>query len=149
MRQCRQGREHHQRWKEQPDRLRQGTPVEVVMGQPEVSRQGESDELLTGAAMRTSRGRSTMCVELDGSRRIEPAYVACLVGPDGSRRIVWMIIGMIKGHSTENRMARQAIRTRGTDRVRSVDSWWPQGGGGSRASSQPSRFGAQWRQGHP
>jgi hypothetical protein len=28
--------------------------------------------------------------------------------PDGSRPIVWMIIGMIKAHPTENRMARQA-----------------------------------------
>jgi hypothetical protein len=28
--------------------------------------------------------------------------------PDGSRRIVWMIIGMIKAHPTDNRMARQA-----------------------------------------
>jgi hypothetical protein len=27
---------------------------------------------------------------------------------DGSRRIVWMIIGMIKAHPTESRMARQA-----------------------------------------
>jgi hypothetical protein len=26
-------------------------------------------------------------VDLDGSRRIQPAHVACLVGPDGSRRI--------------------------------------------------------------
>jgi hypothetical protein len=40
-------------------------------------------------------------VDLDGSRRIWPAHVGCLVGPDGSRRIDWMIIGMIKGHPTE------------------------------------------------
>jgi hypothetical protein len=26
--------------------------------------------------------------------------------PDGSRRIVWMIIGMIKAHPTQNLMAR-------------------------------------------
>src|SRR5215217_7408722 len=26
-------------------------------------------------------------VDLDGSRRIEPAHVGCVVGPDGSRRI--------------------------------------------------------------
>jgi hypothetical protein len=26
-------------------------------------------------------------VDLDGSRRIEPAHVGCAVGPDGSRRI--------------------------------------------------------------
>jgi hypothetical protein len=32
-------------------------------------------------------------VDLDGSRRIEPAHVGCLIGPDGSRRIVWMIKG--------------------------------------------------------
>jgi hypothetical protein len=49
-------------------------------------------------------------VDLDGSRRIEPAHVGCFFGPDGSRyrRIVWMIIGMIKVYPTENRMARQA-----------------------------------------
>jgi hypothetical protein len=38
-------------------------------------------------------------VDLDGSRRIEPAQVGCAFGPDGSRRIqtiVWMIVGMIK-----------------------------------------------------
>jgi hypothetical protein len=28
--------------------------------------------------------------------------------PDGSSRIVWMIIGMIKAHPIQNRMARQA-----------------------------------------
>jgi hypothetical protein len=47
-------------------------------------------------------------VDLDGSRRIWPDQVGCLVGPDGSWRIVWMIIGMIKAHPTNNRMARQA-----------------------------------------
>jgi hypothetical protein len=38
-------------------------------------------------------------VDLDGSRRIEPAHVGCSsvqTAPDGCRRIVWMIIGMIK-----------------------------------------------------
>jgi hypothetical protein len=30
------------------------------------------------------------------------------MAPDGSRRIVWMIIGMIKAHPTQNRMPRQA-----------------------------------------
>ncbi len=35
-------------------------------------------------------------VDLDGSRRIEPAQVGRVVGPDGSRRIEWVIIGMIK-----------------------------------------------------
>ena len=40
-------------------------------------------------------------VDLVGSRPIWPAQVGCLVGPDGSRRIVWMIIGMIKAHPTE------------------------------------------------
>ena len=32
--------------------------------------------------------------------------------PDGYRRIVWMIIGMIKAHPTENRMARRARESR-------------------------------------
>jgi hypothetical protein len=31
---------------------------------------------------------------------------------DGSRRIVWMIMGLIKGHPTENRMARQLSSVR-------------------------------------
>ena len=31
--------------------------------------------------------RRMLGVDLDGSRRIEPAHVGCLVGPDGSRRI--------------------------------------------------------------
>jgi hypothetical protein len=41
-------------------------------------------------------------VDLDGSRRIEPAHVGCPVGPDGYRRIVWMIKRMIKGCPTES-----------------------------------------------
>jgi hypothetical protein len=41
-------------------------------------------------------------VDLDGSRRIEPAHVECPAGLDGSRRIGWMIIGMIKAHPTKN-----------------------------------------------
>jgi hypothetical protein len=45
-------------------------------------------------------------VDLDGSRRIEPAHVGWLVGPDGYRRIVWMIKRMINGHPTES-MPRQ------------------------------------------
>ena len=31
--------------------------------------------------------RRMLGVDLDGSRRIEPAHVGCLVGPDGSRRM--------------------------------------------------------------
>ena len=49
-------------------------------------------------------------VELDGTRRILPAHVGALsiqTGPDGYRRIVWMVIGMIKGHPTQNRMTRR------------------------------------------
>jgi len=34
-------------------------------------------------------------VDLVGFRRIWAAQVGCLVGPDGSRPIDWMIIGMI------------------------------------------------------
>jgi hypothetical protein len=44
-------------------------------------------------------------VDLVGSRRIWAAQVGWVVEPDGSRRIVLMIIGMIKGHPTANRMA--------------------------------------------
>jgi hypothetical protein len=33
------------------------------------------------------------------------------MAPDGYRRIVWMIIGMIKAHPTDNRKARQAPRS--------------------------------------
>jgi hypothetical protein len=34
------------------------------------------------------------------------------MAPDGSRPIVWMIIGMIKAHPTKNRMPRQAALDR-------------------------------------
>jgi hypothetical protein len=40
-------------------------------------------------------------VDLVGSRPICPAQVGCLVGPDGSRPIVWIIKRMIKAHATE------------------------------------------------
>jgi hypothetical protein len=46
--------------------------------------------------------RRMLGVGLDGSRRIEPAHVGWLVGPDGYRRIVWMIKRMIKGCPTES-----------------------------------------------
>ena len=51
-------------------------------------------------------------VDLDGSDGSDlftlgaPSVQTAL---DGSRGIVWMIIGMIKEHPTENRMARQAV----------------------------------------
>jgi hypothetical protein len=48
-----------------------------------------------------------LCVDLVDSRRVWPAQVGCLVDPDGSRRIVWMIKRMIKGHPTQNRMVRR------------------------------------------
>ena len=56
-------------------------------------------------------------VDLDGSRRIEPAHVGRRGGPDGSRRRQSdrrMIIGMIQGHPTQDRMARRAT----------PDAWW-------------------------
>jgi len=40
-----------------------------------------------------------LAVDLDGTRWIQPAQVgwpSVQTAPDGSRRIVWMIIGMIK-----------------------------------------------------
>jgi hypothetical protein len=45
--------------------------------------------------------RRMLGIDLDGSRRIEPAHVGWPVGPDGYRRIVWMIKRMIKGCPTE------------------------------------------------
>src|SRR5215218_971162 len=48
-----------------------------------------------------------LCVDLVDSRRVWPAQVGCLVDPDGSRRIVWMIKRMIKGHPTQNQMVRR------------------------------------------
>jgi hypothetical protein len=49
-------------------------------------------------------------VGLDGAGRIWAVHVdgsSVQTALDGSRRIVWMIIGMIKGHPTENRMPRR------------------------------------------
>jgi len=70
--------------------------------------------------------RRMLGVELVGSRRIWPAHVECLVGPDGSRRIqkiVWMIIGMIKAHPTERRMrSREGEPTRSCQ-GRAADQW--------------------------
>jgi hypothetical protein len=40
-------------------------------------------------------------VDLVGSRPIWPAHVGSLIGPDGSRRIVWMIKRMIKRQGAE------------------------------------------------
>jgi hypothetical protein len=45
--------------------------------------------------------RRMLGVGLDGSRRIKAAYVGCLVGPGGSRGIVWMTIGTIRAHPTD------------------------------------------------
>jgi hypothetical protein len=44
----------------------------------------------------------------DGSGLLTLAAPSVQTALDGSRPIVWMIIGMIKAHPTENRMARQA-----------------------------------------
>jgi len=49
--------------------------------------------------------RRILGVDLDGSRRIEPAHVGCpsvQTAPDGNRRIVWMIKQMIKDCPTES-----------------------------------------------
>ena len=56
-----------------------------------------------------------VCVGLVGSRPIWAAHVGCLVdpdGPDGSRRIVWMIKRMIKWRGAES-SATQATATTG------------------------------------
>jgi hypothetical protein len=44
----------------------------------------------------------------DGSSLLTLDGPSVQTAPDGSRPIVWMIIGMIKAHPTENRMPRQA-----------------------------------------
>ena len=55
--------------------------------------------------------RRMLGVELDGTRQIWPAQVGWPVGPDGFRRIVWMIKRMINGHPTES-MPRQVRGSR-------------------------------------
>jgi hypothetical protein len=55
--------------------------------------------------------RRTLGVNLDGPRRIQPAHVGCLVGPDGSRRVQTDRLDdqmNDQGASDKNRMARQA-----------------------------------------
>jgi hypothetical protein len=44
----------------------------------------------------------------DGSSLLTSDALSVQTAPDGSRPIVWMIIGMIKAHSTEDRMAKRA-----------------------------------------
>jgi hypothetical protein len=44
----------------------------------------------------------------DGSSLLRLDALSVQTAPEGSRRIVWMIIGMIKAHPTKNRMPRQA-----------------------------------------
>jgi hypothetical protein len=44
----------------------------------------------------------------DGSSLLTSEASSVQTAPDGYRRIVWMIIGMIKTHPTHYRMARQA-----------------------------------------
>ena len=43
----------------------------------------------------------------DGSSLLTLPASSVQTAPDGYRRIVWMIIGMITGHPTETRMARK------------------------------------------
>jgi single stranded DNA-binding protein len=55
--------------------------------------------------------RRTLAINLDGPRRIQPAHVGCLVGPDGSRRVQTDRLDdqmNDQGASDKNRMARQA-----------------------------------------
>jgi hypothetical protein len=55
--------------------------------------------------------RRTLGVNLDGPRRIQPAHVGCLVGPDGSRRVQTDRLDdqmNDQGASDKNRMAKQA-----------------------------------------
>jgi hypothetical protein len=47
----------------------------------------------------------------DGSSLLTLDASSVQTAPDGSKRIVWMIKRMIKGASTENRMANQVIST--------------------------------------
>jgi hypothetical protein len=45
----------------------------------------------------------------DGSSLLTLGASSVQMAPDGSRRIVWMIIGMIKAHPTEHRMPRRSL----------------------------------------
>src|SRR5215217_7914105 len=81
--------------------------------------------------------RRMLGVDLDGSRRIEPAHVGRLVGPDGYRRIVWDDQGGIR----QNRMARQAaLGWAEASNPRSVEcnSCAPAGCAGLRPARGPS-----------
>jgi hypothetical protein len=57
-----------------------------------------------------------LCVDLVGSRPIWPAQVGGVVGPDGSRRIVWMIKQMIKEPSNRRSDAVTVASRRRLDR---------------------------------
>jgi hypothetical protein len=45
----------------------------------------------------------------DGSGLLTSDALSLQTAPDGSRPIVWMIIGMIKAHPTQYPMAKQAM----------------------------------------
>ena len=81
-------------------------PNMLVLLDSRSPRQMEPEEGFEPSTLRFTR--RMLGVDLDGIRRIWPAHVGCLVGPDGSRRITWMIKRMIKGLPTQDRMARQA-----------------------------------------
>jgi hypothetical protein len=49
----------------------------------------------------------------DGSTLLTFDVLSLQTALGGSRRIVWMIIGMIKAHPTKNRMPRQAGKRMG------------------------------------
>jgi len=63
-------------------------------------------------------------VDPDGSRRIDPAHVGGLFGPDGSRRVQEDRLDdhrMIKAHPTEHRMPRRSLSAQEGLDVRSVN----------------------------
>jgi len=79
----------------------------------------------------TSRCSGSTWTAAEGSSLLTLDASSVQTAPDGYRRIVWMIKRMIKGHPTENRMARRRRSTK-----------WPRRLGRQRRSSPRAR-GAQ------
>jgi hypothetical protein len=71
---------------------------------------GEPEEGFEPSTFRLRDGCSASIWTVpDGSGLLTLGASSVQTAPDGYRRIVWMIIGMIKAHPTQNRMARQAF----------------------------------------
>jgi hypothetical protein len=97
-----------------PGRHRSRFPYRAANGQQPRRKRPTATRLALGdAAKRTGTRppitRRMLGVDPVGSGRIWPTHVGFLVGPDDSRRIVWMI----KGHPTQHRMRLLGRSTRG------------------------------------